>query len=200
MPLTLAQAADDIVAVLTALGWQDAIIAGCSMGGCIALSMARNHPSRVAGLALVDTTAWYGPDAPGQWAERAEKAASEGFQSLLPFQKNRWFSEGFLAQHPDVYERCKAVFLKNDIATYRAACAMLGHADFRESLSRINVPAAVFVGEDDYATPVEMGRYLAGHLPNASLTVLPGARHFTPHEAPQPIAAGIAALARSHKQ
>jgi 3-oxoadipate enol-lactonase len=155
-PLTLETAAADIAHVIREAGWQSAIVVGCSMGGCIAQAVAAYHREIVEGLVLIDTTAWYGPDAPATWAGRAVKAESEGFAALLPFQRERWFSPAFLEERPDVLQHCVDVFLKNDIVTYKAACAMLGQADLRAHLPKIGVPTAVVVGEEDYATPPAM--------------------------------------------
>src|SRR3546814_9671243 len=70
------------------------------MGGTVTLAFASRHPQRVTGLGLIDTTAWYGPDAPTAWEQRGEKARAEGLASLTAFQKTRWFSEQFLHDNP----------------------------------------------------------------------------------------------------
>src|SRR5438445_5977139 len=63
-PYSVELFADDFAALLDACGWSSAIVAGCSMGGCVAQAFAAAYPERVRGLALIDTTAWYGPAAP----------------------------------------------------------------------------------------------------------------------------------------
>ena len=50
-----ADCADDVVAVLDALGIDRAVVAGYSMGGAIAQLTWRRHPDRVAGLVLCST-------------------------------------------------------------------------------------------------------------------------------------------------
>ena len=53
--------ADDAVAVLDALGIEQAIVVGYSMGGAVAQLLWHRHPERVAGLVLCSTTArWEG--------------------------------------------------------------------------------------------------------------------------------------------
>ena len=56
-PFTLEDCADDAAALLRTLGIRDAIVAGYSMGGPVALLMARRHPRRVRGLVLAATAA-----------------------------------------------------------------------------------------------------------------------------------------------
>src|SRR5947207_2880577 len=48
--------ADDVAAVAAGLGLTDAVVAGYSMGGPIALMTARRHPELVAGLVLCATS------------------------------------------------------------------------------------------------------------------------------------------------
>jgi 3-oxoadipate enol-lactonase len=186
--------ADDLARLLDHLGWDRALIAGASMGGCVALAFAGSYAKRCSALGLVDTTAWYGPDAPRQWEERAQKALEHGLESLVEFQVTRWFSERFRQDNPEAVRRAVATFLKNDVQAYAASCRMLGAADLRSTLPGITVPAAVVVGEEDYATPVAMARALHAGISGSKLTVLAGARHLTPLEKPAEVAAVLQRL------
>lgn len=195
-PYTVERMADDLASVLDHAGWSRAVVAGASMGGCVALAFAARHAGRVAGLGLVDTTAWYGPDAAEVWEERAQKALSGGMAALIDFQKTRWFSDAFRAANPQGVEEAVAVFLENDVAAYAEACRMLGRCDQRAALAGFGFPVEIVVGEQDYATPVAMAEALARGIPGARLTVLPGARHFTPLEVPGAVAERLARLGR----
>jgi 3-oxoadipate enol-lactonase len=193
-PYRTAMMADDLAAVMADLGWPAATIAGCSMGGCIAQDFAARHAARTAGLVLLDTTAWYGADAPAAWRQRAATAQQDGMRALRPFQAARWFSDGFNLAHPEVLDHWLGVFERNDVGCYAATCAMLGATDLRPLLPGIAAPTRVLVGEHDHATPPAMARLLAESIPGATLTVLPGARHITAVECPQAIAASIASV------
>jgi 3-oxoadipate enol-lactonase len=187
-PYSLEGFADDLAQLLDHFGWRRALVAGASMGGCVALAFAARHPQKLAALGLVDSTAWYGPDAPRQWEERAQKAIDGGLQALVEFQVTRWFSEAFRASQPQVVQKSVATFLANDVQAYAATCRMLGAADLRRSLAGIAVPTAVLVGEEDYATPVAMAQYLHEHIAGSVLSVLEKARHLTPLEKPDEVA------------
>lgn len=193
-PCTVEGFADDLAQLLDHLGWKSALVAGASMGGCVALAFAKKHASRLSALGLVDTTAWYGPEAPRQWEERAQKALEGGLEALVDFQVTRWFSDAFRAAHPQVVSQSVATFLKNDVQAYAATCRMLGAADLRSILHRIDVPTAVVVGEEDYATPIAMAEELHKGIRGSTLTVLKKARHLTPLEKPEEIAAQLQRL------
>jgi 3-oxoadipate enol-lactonase len=188
-PYSLDLFADDLAALLDAVGWRSAVVGGASMGGNVALAFAVRHADRVEGLALVDTTAWYGPDAPRAWAERARQAEEGGLPLLVDFQLARWFGDGFRQQRPDVVQQLAQVFVQNDVSCYVAACNMLGAFDLREPIRGIRAPTAVIVGEEDYATPVTMARQLHEAILGSSLDILPATRHLSPLERPVEIAA-----------
>ncbi|UPY34923.1 alpha/beta fold hydrolase [Sediminicoccus sp. KRV36] len=194
-PFTAAQMADDVAAVLAHAGWDRAIIAGASMGGSIALAFAAHHQQRTQALLAIDTTAWYGPTAPADWARRAKLAEEGGMKALLDFQRARWLSETFRATHPEVQAAQEAIFLDMPIGAYAAACHMLGALDLRAAIAGITAPTLVLVGEEDLATPPSMARDIADRIPGASFEVLAGARHLTPLERPEAIVAGLARLA-----
>lgn len=188
--------ADDLAEVMDHLGIARVVVGGASMGGCVALQFAGSHAARTAGVALIDTTAWYGPTAPQDWEGRAQKAVVEGLASLVDFQKTRWFSDAFRAAAPEVVDECIRIFLANDLDAYVATCGMLGAFDGRELLSGIRVPTWVVVGEEDYAAPVAMAQALHHGIAGARIEVIQGARHLTPLEVPERIAARLLDLCR----
>lgn len=196
-PYSVGVHADDLADLLAAVGWSQAVVAGSSMGGCIALAFAAAYPERVAALCLIDTTAWYGPNAVQQWEERGQKGLQEGMQSLVAFQTSRWVSDAFLAQHPEVVDAAIAVFLANDTSAYLETCRMLGVADQRAALPGFTFPTRIVVGAEDYATPIAMAEAMRDAIPGATLRVIDGVRHFTPLECPAQIADELKALANA---
>jgi 3-oxoadipate enol-lactonase len=193
-PYTVELFAQDLVDLLDHVGWQSALVAGASMGGCVSLAFAAAYPARTAALGLFDTTAWYGPEAPKKWAERADQAVEKGLASLVGFQTTRWFGDAFRASRPDVVKQSVAVFLRNDVKAYAETCRMLGAADKRTALAALRMPTAVVVGEEDYATPIAMAEALHHGIAGSTLTILKGARHLTPLEQPERIAAELERL------
>ena len=186
--------AADLAGLFGHLGWPDAVVAGCSMGGCVAQAFAGLYPGRTPALALIDTTAWYGPTAPEAWRERAQTAASKGLQALSEFQATRWVSDAFREAHAELIGTKMAVFLANDIDCYVATCEMLGDADLRHYQPAMRMPASVIVGAEDYACPIAMSEQMLEAMPDATLSVLANVRHLTPIECPAIIADEILAL------
>lgn len=193
-PFTTELFARDLAELLDHIGWTAAHIAGCSMGGCVAQTFAGMYPSRVNSLALIDTTAWYGPEGPKQWRERAENARTKGLSGLVNFQVTRWFSDGFRSAHSDLVDGTVKVFLANDLDCYAATCIMLGDADLRHYLPSLRVPVSIVVGEEDYATPIAASQQMHDAIKQSTMTILPGGRHLTPVQCPNEIASHLLCL------
>lgn len=183
-PYSIGLFAQDIRDVVRALGYRKAVVAGASLGGCVALQFGIDHPGLTAALALIDTTAWYGPTAPSDWGKRAEKARTEGLASMVPFQATRWFSEQFRQQHPQLLQQCVETFLANDIEAYGNTCRALGAFNASGQLAQVTAPTAIVVGSDDYAAPVSMSQAMHDSIRGSTLTIIPDACHLTPVEAP----------------
>lgn len=174
--------ADDVETTLDGLGLGPVALVGMSLGGCVAQAVALRHPKRVRGLGLVDTTAWYGPTAPGDWASRAAIAEEQGMAALSEFQLTRWFSDEFRESNPRACANLLDVFANSDVPSYLSTCHALGAFDARQGLSEVSVPTAVVVGELDSATPSAMAEDLQRRIPGSTLRVIPGSKHLTAHE------------------
>lgn len=194
MPFTTDLFANDLAQLLDHLDWPVVTLAGCSMGGCVAQAFAARHPLRLNGLGLIDTTAWYGADAPQKWRDRIAAIRERGLKGMLEFQSQRWFSDGFRQRHPATVNRVSDILLRNDVECYAATCIMLGDADLRGFQSSIRVPVAIVVGEEDYATPVAMSQQMHDAIPGSTMKVLQGVRHLAPIEAPEQISSQLLSL------
>jgi 3-oxoadipate enol-lactonase len=198
-PYTTALFARDLSDLMDHVGWPSAVVAGASMGGCVSLAFAANFAQRTNGLGLIDTTAWYGPDAPSQWEQRAQRALKEGLKDLIDFQVTRWFGDAFRAQHPDVVQHCIDVFLANDLSAYAETCRMLGTNALRGALPEMACPTTVIVGEEDYAAPPALAQVMHQGIRNSRYVLIEKARHLTPLEVPDRIASELRLLLKGKK-
>ena len=192
----LAVSADAVVALLDRYAVPRAVVAGVSMGGYVALAIARRHPRRLAGLALIDTKAE--ADAPPARANR-ERIAEQvlgpaGTEALAPM-IDTLLGPTTRDRRPRVVEavaRGLAAARPSGVAWSQRA--MAARADATSLLGSIRVPVAVLVGQEDVLTPPEQASALAAGLPDAVLSVLPGAGHLSPLEAPDQVAGALVAL------
>jgi pimeloyl-ACP methyl ester carboxylesterase len=200
-PLSLRAHADRVVALMDALGIARACIVGHDLGGGVAQAMAIHAPERVSRLALVDSVAF------GGWPRRDLRLARTLLR-LMGRVAPRWMLAVLRADLERGYEagergtRSIERFLR-PFASAEGRGTFVQHLralDPRETramageLGAISAPTTVIWGAGDPFLSTKLGRQLADAIPGASLEVLPGARHFTPEDAPRPVADALAAL------
>lgn len=185
---TVEDMAADVIAELDRRGITTTALVGASLGGCTAQLISAARPDLVSALVLADTTAWYGPRAPVSWAEREQYARDTPREVQLGFQRDRWFG-GDVNGHP-ARSLTERIFVKTDSAAHAEACRALGAFDARDRLPRITAATLVITGDEDRATPPEMGRLLGENIAGARFRLVPGGRHFCFLDRPE-----VAALA-----
>ncbi len=180
--------ADDVVAVLDALDvTRPVTVAGISMGGYVALALARRHPARLSAMLLADTKAE--ADSPEAQKGRSEAIARvEGgdlagyLESLLPKQ----LSEVTRTTKPDVVAAVRALGKDaSAVAIVQAMEALRDRPDARAVLPGIRFPVAVACGALDEVTPPSVVRPLAHAVRGATYEEIPGVAHFPNLEAPE---------------
>jgi 3-oxoadipate enol-lactonase len=183
-PFTMDDLGDDVAVLLDTLGLPAAHVVGMSMGGSTAVSFASRYPDRVTAMFLADTTAWYGEQAKQAWSQRAVDVVTKTREQQVPFQVDRWFTEGFRQRNPSEVNRVVGVFLATSSLAHAQACRAFGAMDSRPLLAAVTAPVSVVTGEEDYATPPEMGQAIADGVPSGQATVLSGLRHMSLVENP----------------
>jgi 3-oxoadipate enol-lactonase len=175
---TYALLAEDLRAVLDALGLDRAVLAGASMGAHTAIGLALSAPERVAGLVLV--TPGVDPLHPHderelrQWdalARGLREGGVEGFLAAYDFSEvpENWRS----TVQRVVRQRLSAHAHPLAVADALEALPRSPVFDRLEQLAEIDVPTAV-VGSHDEADPghpLEIAERYAENIPGARLLV-----------------------------
>jgi 2-succinyl-6-hydroxy-2,4-cyclohexadiene-1-carboxylate synthase len=190
-PVAFAAMADDVLAAAP----ERFVLCGYSMGGRIALHVALAAPERIERLVLAATTA--GIDAPGDRAKRrADDERLADFADGAPIEAfaERWTSQPLFAGTPlEAAKLWRQDLLRNDPRALAAVLRGVGTGAMTpmwHRLSELTMPAAVLAGERD-SKFVELAHRLATALPNAELTIVPGAGHGLTREAPDAIVRAI---------
>jgi 3-oxoadipate enol-lactonase / 4-carboxymuconolactone decarboxylase len=185
---TVADIAAGVLRLADSLGAERFAYAGISLGGAVGSWLAVHHPERVESLALVCSSASFGPAGP--WLERAALARSEGLGPIADASAGRWFTPDF-AGSPQAVALVEALRTGVDANGYAACCEALGAFDLRAGLARITAPALVVGGRQDVPTPPAHSRELADGIPDASLTEVARAGHLANVERPVPVTAAL---------
>jgi 3-oxoadipate enol-lactonase len=157
---------------------------GISMGGYLAFELWRQAKERIRALVLADTRA--GPDTSEARAARDDQIRLLGEAGFDPFWEG--LAPKLFAPETDsgLVDRARAIAADQPITGLVAALeALRDRADSQETLSEIDVPALVIVGEQDALTPPSESEAMAAALPRARLVKIPGAGHLTALERPE---------------
>lgn len=175
--------ADDVAAVMTAVGWQRAHVYGTSMGGRIAQHLAAERPERVDRLVLACTS-------PGG-AVATDR--STRVRSLLaapdPDARRRatldlFYRPGWITAHGG-HDRAPRDLLGDPSMSRDARAGHLrtsARHDASGVLHAITSPTLVLHGGDDEMTPATNAHVLARMIPGAAVEIVDEGRHGFFHE------------------
>jgi pimeloyl-ACP methyl ester carboxylesterase len=179
-PATLEQRIDDLHAVMEAVGSKSAALCGVSEGGPMACLFAATYPERTRALVLYGTyVKWLrDPDFPNVPSRAEHEQVMQLYEKYWgkPFGVREFAPSR--AEDP-VFREWWAAYLRSAASPGAAVALHLMNIeiDIRELLPAIRVPTLVMHRADDHLIPVDQGRYLAAHIPNAKYVELPGADH-----------------------
>lgn len=180
----------DMRGLMDALGITRAIVGGHSMGANVALNFAFQYPERCLGLILVGIGS--GSSDPEWWQEfwgkLADLAERQGTAAYLEESRKiaAWDSA---FTHPQIGKQITQTELDNSpkaIAdTIRGVQkGRLSVFQLQPRLEKLTVATLVVLSEGD--TPVaECSRFLAQHIPKATLEIIPAKSHWTFTEEPE---------------
>jgi YbgC/YbaW family acyl-CoA thioester hydrolase len=182
---SMATYAEDLLALMDALGCKEAVLCGLSMGGYIVFELLRRARARVRGLILIDTRA----EAESPEGKRARdvamaQAREGGAEAIAGAMLPKMLARSTAQENPALAERVHAMMAATEVAGILGALgAMRDRPDSTSLLKELGgIPTLVVVGEEDQVTPPDAAKTIADSIPGARLAVVSGAGHLTPLE------------------
>ncbi|BAB05998.1 alpha/beta hydrolase [Halalkalibacterium halodurans] len=197
--------AELMVALMRKLNVSKVTFVGHSMGGQVALYVAKWKPHLVKRLVLLSSSGYL---------QRVKRPFY--FLSYIPFlrQMVKWY-----VQRQDVTKALQQVVYNKGIVNneavemyrlpladetfYDALLCLMRQREGdlpKEELRKIHHPVLLLWGEQDRVIPVKIGQRLASDLPNASLIVYKNTGHLLPEERPKEIMKAIDRFIRKRRQ
>jgi len=189
VPYLLHDMAADSFGLLDELGIERAHVAGVSMGGMIAQTMAIRRPERVLSLASMLSTPGdrrVGTPKLRVWSVLMRRAPRERDAYIEYFV--RVFRMIGSPAYPIEAERSRELAAAtydrshDPAGTARQLGAILASGSRSAELAQLDVPTVVVHGESDPLVPLRAGRATANAIPRAELVTFPGMGHNLPQE------------------
>ena len=169
------------------------IVVGHSMGGRVAMEMARHQPHRIRALGLLNTGMH--PKRDGEDVKRQamiDLAYAEGMAKLaevwLPGMMNAEMSPD-----PKLLAELSAMVQRMTPAIHeRQLRALLSRPDASRTLGEYMGPMLLIVGRQDIWSPISQHEDIQRLCPQARLEIIENAGHFAPVEQPDAVAGLLA--------
>lgn len=161
-------------------------IAGLSMGGIVAMEVARVAPERVAAICLMDTNHLAEKDIIKARRNLQRKTVESGGLAdvLREDMKPNYLAAGERRQ--ETLDLCMEMALELGPAVFeRQSVALMNRRDQTETLRSLSVPALVLCGEEDRLCPVERHEMMHELIVHSELQIIENAGHLPTLEQPQ---------------
>jgi 3-oxoadipate enol-lactonase len=196
--LTVDVMAADVAALLDALDATSAHVVGLSLGGCVALALAFDHPARVRSLTLVNTFARLSLAGP---RGSLRMLARLGLLACAPMRVVAAHVARGLFPRPDQHELYLAAVASlagNSRRTYLGSLRGLASFDVSRRLAELRCPTLVIAGDRDATVSLASKRLLQQSIAGAELTVVDDSGHVTPCDQPERFNQQLLAFVDAH--
>ena len=182
---------DDVLSLMDHLSIESAIVVGCSMGGDTALEIAETAAGRASGLVLIGASApeFKPPEddfEPPQWSE-AVAAQQRGDEERVAELEAEMWMVGYGRTVEDVDRNLIEFVIEMNrlpAASGRRREEVRAKPDLK-SVTGLDVPTLVVVGEHDYRDLRAASEFLAQQLSDRGPVVIEGAAHLPSLEQPE---------------
>lgn len=172
---TMDELVEDTAGLLRALGIDDCLFVGLSIGGLIAQGLAAAHPELVRAIVISNSAARIGNES--MWRERIAQLQGGGIEAIADNIMERWFARSFREQRPLEVSAWRNMLTRTPAAGYIGCCAAIAASDFSGSSAALDLPALLIAGSEDGSAPPDVVQATAALIPGARYEMIDDAGH-----------------------
>ncbi len=169
---------DEVYEAIKGLDVGCCYVAGHSLGGAIAMSLALSYPEVVKGVVLIGTGARL--KVLPQILEGVKENKENTINKIIALAFSKKASSALRKDGFDEMMKCNAEVIYKDFN----ACDRF---DIMDSIRSLKTPALIMCGTEDSLTPPKYSRYLNEALPGSGLLLIDDAGHMVMMEKPEEV-------------
>ena len=184
---------ESMAAALLSANPGELVLCGASMGGMVAMEVARQAPERVRGLALLGTSARPETDDMRRLREAAMVLFEQDrLREVLEPNVAFAFHPANAADPRLVHSYLDLILRAGSSQLIRQNRAVIARPDARRHLPELRCPTLVMCGTADQLTPPECSQEIAALVPGARLVMLEDCGHMLTMEQPARVSEELA--------
>ncbi|MDA7576448.1 alpha/beta hydrolase [Candidatus Pelagibacter sp.] len=166
---------EQIMELINELKIEKIHLVGFSIGSLIARNFATRYGERLQSLILLGSTY--------NRSEQQQKIVNERFNQAKKELKlsrqalKRWFTDKYLENNPDTYEKISSILSANDMANFLKVYELFVRHKNDEDFKKIYCKTLVMTGENDIGSTIEMSQKLKDLIHNSELKIIKDGKH-----------------------
>jgi pimeloyl-ACP methyl ester carboxylesterase len=166
---------DQLIQLINELKIEKIHLVGFSIGSLIARNFATRYGDRLRSLILLGSIY--------KRSEQQQKIVNERFDQAKKELKlsrqalKRWFSDKYLENNPDTYEKISSILSGNNMTNFLKVYELFVRHKNDEDFEKIKTKTLVMTGEHDIGSTIEMSQQLNNLIMNSELKIIKEGKH-----------------------
>jgi pimeloyl-ACP methyl ester carboxylesterase len=166
---------DQLIELINELKIDKIHLVGFSIGSLIARNFATKYNDRLQSLILLGSIykrSEQQQEIVNQRFEQAKKELKLSRQAL-----KRWFTDKYLENNPDTYEKISSILLGNNMVNFLKVYELFVKHKNDEDFKKINTKTLIMTGEYDIGSTIEMSKQLNNVIKDSELKIIKDGKH-----------------------
>jgi pimeloyl-ACP methyl ester carboxylesterase len=166
---------DQLIELINELKIEKIHLVGFSIGSLVARNFATRYGERLRSLILLGSIY--------KRSEQQQKIVNERFNQAKKELKlsrqalKRWFTDKYLENNPDTYEKISSILSGNNMANFLKVYELFVKHKNDEDFKKIQAKTLVMTGEHDIGSTIEMSQQLNNIIKDSELKIIKDGKH-----------------------